>query len=520
MKKITIILILVVFISIGCSNETEVNTLNNELMEQISEKETMIKSMQVEINEKDSKIKDLETKIQSLKKEENISINEMLSDEDLIPYYDKSKKLYGYKDTNDNILISPTFHYARNFSEGLAAVHKNYNWGFINKNGDIVIDYQFKSVESFSDGVANVQKGEQRGFIDKTGVMILEINASESFSEGLLRINYGDYFNGKWGFLNKSGELVIDAQYEMSLDFSEGLVAVKKDGKWGFIDKDGKTAIDFKFDYACSFSEDIAAVNILGEWGYIYKTGVMVIQPQFDTGNDFRNGKAIVRIGGRNGYINKNGQATWTENETYNEGILLPIDETDKNDSFKNFKIEMLNAIKEKDIDFLKAHINENIKFSFGGGYGMEDFIKEWKLNENPETSELWTTLEQVLEMGSKVYGNEDSMHVWTPYVFTEFPDSYDPFEYSVCIDKNVNVYSKPSLDSYIITQLNYNIIKPIDDYRIEIYSDGLMWSKIQLPSGERGYVDSKYIRSPIDYRASFTLEDGTWKMVCFIAGD
>jgi hypothetical protein len=42
----------------------------------------------------------------------------------------------------------------------------------------------------------------------------------------------------------------------------------------------------------------------------------------------------------------------------------------------------------------------------------------------------------------------------------------------------------------------------------------------IQLDDGRQGYVHSRYLRSPIDYRASFTLIDGQWRMTSSIAGD
>ena len=47
--------------------------------------------------------------------------------------------------------------------------------------------------------------------------------------------------NNKWGFINKNGDLIVEAEYDEVTEFNKyGFAAVKKDGKWGSIDKEGK----------------------------------------------------------------------------------------------------------------------------------------------------------------------------------------------------------------------------------------------------------------------------------------
>jgi hypothetical protein len=43
--------------------------------------------------------------------------------------------------------------------------------------------------------------------------------------------------NGKWGYVDISGNVVVDYIYDMAMDVNEyGFAAIKKDGKWGVID--------------------------------------------------------------------------------------------------------------------------------------------------------------------------------------------------------------------------------------------------------------------------------------------
>ena len=78
--------------------------------------------------------------------------------------------------------------------------------------------------------------------------------------------------NGKFGYINLDGQVVIEPQFDDTHFFSKGLAAVKINGKFGFIDKTGKMVFEPQFDKALSFSEGLAAVTINDE-EYIDPTG-------------------------------------------------------------------------------------------------------------------------------------------------------------------------------------------------------------------------------------------------------
>ena len=58
---------------------------------------------------------------------------------------------------------------------------------------------------------------------------------------------------------------IIKPQYEFARGVNDGLAAVKKDGKWGYIDVNGKVMIPFSYDIAYSFSEGYAVVGFIKE---------------------------------------------------------------------------------------------------------------------------------------------------------------------------------------------------------------------------------------------------------------
>src|ERR1035438_10068284 len=82
------------------------------------------------------------------------------------------------------------------------------------------------------------------------------------------------------------------------------LAKVKVNGRWGYIDRTGQFVIDPEFEGAGDFSENLAYVVVKHIYGFIDKTGTIVIEPQFDEANSFSEGLAAVEID-KIGFIDK-----------------------------------------------------------------------------------------------------------------------------------------------------------------------------------------------------------------------
>lgn len=90
------------------------------------------------------------------------------------------------------------------------------------------------------------------------------------------------------------GQTQSTPEIPMKKKTCDDLWPVKQDNKWGYIDKTGRLIIPFKFDMADDFSEGLAAVEIKEKTGYIDKTGKFVIPPRFLSGFPFSSGMALV----------------------------------------------------------------------------------------------------------------------------------------------------------------------------------------------------------------------------------
>ncbi|WP_299458826.1 WG repeat-containing protein [uncultured Microscilla sp.] len=69
-------------------------------------------------------------------------------------------------------------------------------------------------------------------------------------------------------------------QYDAMGDFSEGLVAVKRQGKWGFVNAQGKEVIALSYQAVEEFVNGLAMVKKEGLYGGINRQGGWEIPPQ------------------------------------------------------------------------------------------------------------------------------------------------------------------------------------------------------------------------------------------------
>lgn len=153
------------------------------------------------------------------------------------------------------------------------------------------------------------------------------------------------YENGRWGYADRSGKVVIAAQFDAARPFARGLAQVglldeelpeigaRPNIKWGYIDERGRVVVELRYAVLRDFSEGLAAAAVLDadrperpslgrgdrrnlRWGYVDGSGREVIPMQFLSAGDFAEGLAPVNPGGEGslcgpppnyGYIDKTG---------------------------------------------------------------------------------------------------------------------------------------------------------------------------------------------------------------------
>lgn len=202
------------------------------------------------------------------------------------------------------------------------------------------------------------------------------------------------------------------------------------------------------------------------------------------------------------------------------ERYLKPVDEAGKDVSFKTFRDKFLQAVRKRDQKYLLSVVDPKIKNGFGGMDGLANFKKQWKLSS--QKSPLWDELEFILTHGGAFQREGKSNTFWVPYIYSNFPQDLDAFEYSAISDEGVKLHATPFVASPTVAALSYNIVKV--DYQNSVKSklnaEEYAWLKVETLGGKKGFVVEKFVRSPIGYRAAFEKKRGVWKMTALLAGD
>ena len=210
----------------------------------------------------------------------------------------------GYINTKNEWVIPPTYQYAFDFQQGVAIVKKGRNYMYINLKGEPVIqDFDNYVIQNFDNYVIEPSDNTYIvGVRKECKYMVYDLNGNLLDTYNLLRNNRSDDAifavkkNGKWGYIDGYGKVIIPLEYEEVGNFSEGLAAVRKDGKWGYINLKNEVVIPFEFTNrgVSSFKNGVATYYTDSGIGLINLKGEIIAEPKYNSIEYVRENVAIV----------------------------------------------------------------------------------------------------------------------------------------------------------------------------------------------------------------------------------
>jgi hypothetical protein len=220
----------------------------------------------------------------------------------------------------------------RHFVNGLAPAMLDGKWGYINESGAWVVNPQFAAAGMIepTTGLAPVMVTQVKEVQDTASERAWEADVAASRSQA----EYWGYpytpperpdFTQRtetsvWGFIDKTGKLVIQPQFAGAEAFTaSGLAPVKVADLWGYIDAKGAFKVNPQFAYGRPFARTgstwLAVVAMKsGEdealvFGAVDLTGTIKINPQFSGLDDFdEDGRAVASLGENTGVIDTAGR--------------------------------------------------------------------------------------------------------------------------------------------------------------------------------------------------------------------
>lgn len=159
-------------------------------------------------------------------------------------------------------------------------------YGFRLEDGTVIAPNIYRYVDQFRNGYCRVMLDiGQCGMIDSTGRQVVPcIYENIGYpSEGRIMVEK----EGKKGYTDLNGNVVIPLRYPHAGDFSEGCatVAVVKDSLFvfaTFIDTLGRELFPPDFQDASAFCDGFAPVKLYERWGMIDHSGRMVLPTRYE----------------------------------------------------------------------------------------------------------------------------------------------------------------------------------------------------------------------------------------------
>jgi len=190
-----------------------------------------------------------------------------------------------------------------------------------------------------------------------------------------------------------------------------------------------------------------------------------------------------------------------------------PIDDASGDPEFFVFRARLQAALAKQDTAELLKIVAPEIRNSFGGDGGRDEFRQKWDL-DRPERSPLWGVLALVLALGGRFDG--DSVF-FAPYTFKGTPG--DGFEALAVLGRNVLIRAEPSTAAAVVDTVSFEVLtRWREGASSHPAADG--WESVRTSKDRTGWVSNRFVRSPIDYRAGFIRRQGRWWLRLLVAGD
>ena len=199
--------------------------------------------------------------------------------------------LYGEINTSGETTIEAKYQELREAKNGIYVAKQNDKYGIIDQNEIEKIPFEYTGI-AYNEK-ANLYLAEDSSYktsiidnkfnIKLTGILS-EINEEQSYIRMRINDEYKYYNlkceeksnteilkdntlflskkNGKYGYVDKKGNVVVDYIYDDATEQNEyGFAAVKKNGLWGSIDEDGNVIIEPKYNL-----ENNLKIDFINKW--------------------------------------------------------------------------------------------------------------------------------------------------------------------------------------------------------------------------------------------------------------
>ena len=186
--------------------------------------------------------------------------------------------------TSGEVTLEAKYQDLKETEEGTYIAKQNDKYGIIDELQNVYVEFNYTGITYNEDAKLYLAEDAEykTSIIDdkfniKTTGILSEINTDKSY----IRMRIGNEYK----YYNLKGVEILSAQALKD----NTIFLSKKDGKYGFVDKKGNVVVDYIYDDATEQNEyGYAAIKKNGLWGSIDSNGKEIIEPKYNLENNLK----------------------------------------------------------------------------------------------------------------------------------------------------------------------------------------------------------------------------------------
>lgn len=188
---------------------------------------------------------------------------------------------YGVLNKDYTVKIEPQYEDLKYAFSIYYIAKKDDKYGIINSENEIVIPFEYKNIIYVENGgfiQADKTDTETVIFDNNLGQKIVGIVSEINTDKGYIKV----YTNNEYKYYN----FKLEEKSSADLLTSNTLFLSKKDGKYGYVDKSGNVIVDYIYEDGTEQNgQGYAAVKKNGLWGSVDKAGAISLEPSVNLDN-------------------------------------------------------------------------------------------------------------------------------------------------------------------------------------------------------------------------------------------
>jgi len=192
------------------------------------------------------------------------------------------KTTHGIFSLSGEPLLEPIYDWFEWLDYSTIKVRKGQFQALVKTNGHFVTDLKYTAIGDFHFGKAKIRVDSLFGFIDSQGVEVIppKFYSVSSFYRDttVYRMH-----NGKVGFINGSGDIIFEGDYEILKYPHLECAAARKNNKWGLVSLKGEILIPFEYNNYVREFEGVITFEKNNKWAIFNNKGERKTEFEFDS---------------------------------------------------------------------------------------------------------------------------------------------------------------------------------------------------------------------------------------------